>query len=77
MTIENSDLDHLQATYKSAVEQWISAICEEEALASGAHSEAEIDRWEAASFREEDARQKAKSAKKTYEGGLRKKFFDF
>jgi hypothetical protein len=77
MPIENADLDHLQAAYKTAVEQWISTIRQEEALASGNHSEAEIDTWEAAGFREEDAHQKAKTAKKVYEDALRKEFFDF
>ena len=76
MAVEISDLDQLQTAYKTAVDQWISTIREEEALASGDHSEAEIDTWEAAGFREEDARNKAKEAKKEYEGALREKFFD-
>jgi hypothetical protein len=77
MAVEISDLDQLQTAYKTAVDQWISTIREEEALASGDHSEAEIDTWEAAGFREEDARTKAKEAKKKYEGALREKFFNF
>jgi hypothetical protein len=77
MAVEVSDLDQMQAAYKEAVEQWIKAIREEEELASGDHSEAEIDAWEAADFREEDAREKAKEAKKNYEDALREKFFNF
>jgi hypothetical protein len=77
MTVEISDLDQMQAAYKTAVDNWISTIREEEALASGDHSEAEIDAWESAGFREEDAREKAKLAKKEYEDALRKKFFNF
>ena len=77
MAIEISNLDQMQASYKAAVEQWIAAIREEEALASGNHSEAEIDAWEAAGFREEDARDKAKDAKEKYEAALREKFFSF
>lgn len=77
MAIEISDLDQLQTAYKTAVDQWISAIREEEALASADHSEAEVDAWEAAGFREEDARNKAKEAKKQYEDALREKFFNF
>jgi hypothetical protein len=77
MTVEISDLDQMQAAYKTAVDNWISTIREEEALASGDHSEAEIDEWEAAGFREEDAREKAKLAKKEYEDALREKFFNF
>ena len=77
MAVEVSDLDQMQAAYREAVEQWIKAIREEEALASADHSEAEIDAWEAADFREEDAREKAKEAKKNYEAALREKFFNF
>jgi hypothetical protein len=77
MAVEISDLDQLQTAYKAAIAQWINTIREEETLASGDHSEAEIDTWEAAGFREEDARNKAKEAKKEYEGALREKFFDF
>ncbi|MGB6686741.1 MAG: hypothetical protein WBE76_02760 [Terracidiphilus sp.] len=77
MTDEVSDLDQMQAAYKEAVDRWITAIREEEALASGIHSEANIDEWEAAHFREEAAREKAKSAKKAYEDALRMKFSNF
>jgi hypothetical protein len=77
MPVEVSDLNQMQAAYKEAVDQWISAIREEEALAAVDHSEAEIDAWEAADFREEDARKKAKKAKKNYEDALREKFFNF
>ena len=77
MAVEISELDQMQAAYKAAVEQWITAIREEEALASGDHSEAEIDAWEAAGFREEAARDKAKDAKQQYEDALREKFFSF
>jgi hypothetical protein len=41
------------------------------------HSVAEIDKWEAAHFREEEARNQAKKAKKEYEDALREKFFGF
>ena len=68
-------LDEMQSAYKAAVEAWIVAIREEEALASVNHSVAEIDRWEHAHFHEEELRNKAKAAKKEYEGALRFKFF--
>ena len=77
MSVEISDLDQIQAAYKTAVDNWITTIREEEALASFEHSETEIDAWEAAGFREEDARKKAKQAKKNYEDALREKFFNF
>jgi hypothetical protein len=76
MEQETKDLDQLQSVYKSAVEEWIGAIRQEEALASSAdHSVAEIDQWEQAHFHEEDLRNKAKAAKKEYENALRFKFF--
>lgn len=71
------ELDQLQTAYKAAVEEWITAIKHEEALASVNHSVAEIDQWEAAHFKEEDIRRKVKAAKKQYEDALRKKFFGF
>jgi hypothetical protein len=77
MTTDIEPLDQLQAAYKTAVEAWIAAIKEEEALASGDHSVAEIDKWEKAHFREEEARDKAKEAKSAYEDALREKFFGF
>lgn len=75
--IEEAELNTLQAAYKSAVEQWIGAIREEEALASVNHSVADIDKWEAAHFREDDLRNAVKAAKKQYEDALRLKFFNF
>jgi hypothetical protein len=45
------ELDQLQADYKAAVDDWMAAIREEEALASGDHDVAELDKWEAAGFR--------------------------
>ena len=77
MEVETAELDQMQSTYKAAVEDWVAAIREEEALASGNHSVAEVDRWEHAHFREEEARNKAKAAKAEYEAALRDRFFGF
>ena len=77
MDVEDSVLDQKQAAYKAAVDEWVTAIREEEALASGDHSVAEIDRWEEAHFQEEKLRNRAKDAKKEYEDALREKFFGF
>ncbi len=77
MAIDVSELDQMQSRYKSAVEAWVSAIRQEEALASVNHSVAQVDQWENASDLEEDARTKAKAAKKDYEDALRKEFFNF
>ncbi len=71
------DLDQMQADYKAAVEEWIAAIKQEEALASVNHTVAEVDKWEAAHFAEDDMRKKVKAAKKEYENALREKFFGF
>lgn len=77
MQSDTLDLDQLQNAYETAVEKWIAAIKQEEALASRDHSVAEIDRWEEAHFREDEIRGRVKAAKKQYEDALRKKFFGF
>ncbi len=74
---DTSKLDEIQNAYKAAVEKWIAAIREEEALASVNHSVAEVDKWEAAHFKEDGVRQQVKAAKKEYEDALRQKFFGF
>ena len=77
MSITTSKLDEMQSTYKAAVDEWIAAIRQEEALALVDHTVAQVDQWENAGFREEDARNKAKAAKKIYEDALRQEFFNF
>jgi hypothetical protein len=77
MSIDISELDRMQSDYKAAVDEWVAAIRQEEALASVNHTLAEVDAWEGAGFREEEARQKAKAAKKAYESALRQEFFKF
>ena len=77
MQKENSELDQMQDAYKATVEEWIAAIKQEEALASVNHSIAEVDKWEAAHFKEDEIRSKVKAAKKKYEDALRQKFFGF
>ncbi len=74
---QTAELDRLQAAYKAAVEQWIKAIRDEEALASVNHSVAEVDAWEAAHFREDELRDAVKAAKKDYEDALRRVFYGF
>jgi hypothetical protein len=77
MPNDTLDLDQLQNAYKAAVEEWITAIKREEALASVNHSVAEVDKWEGAHFTEDKIRSKVKAAKKKYEDALRAKFFGF
>ena len=77
MTVDVSELDQMQSKFKSAVDAWVSAIRQEEALASVNHSVAQVDQWENASDLEEKARNNAKVAKKDYENALRKEFYNF
>jgi hypothetical protein len=70
-------LDQSRSAYKAAVEEWIAAIKQEEALASVDHSIADLDQWEQAHFREDEIRSKVKAAKKQYENALREKFYGF
>ncbi|MGB2586157.1 MAG: hypothetical protein WA756_24100 [Pseudolabrys sp.] len=67
----------MQKLYKAAVEDWIAAIRQEEALASVNHDVADVDKWEAAHSREEDLRNNVLAAKKRYEDALREEFFGF
>jgi len=77
MQSDNLKLDQLQSAYKAAVEEWIAAIKQEEALALVDHSVAEVDQWEQAHFREDEIRGRVKAAKKRYEDALREKFYGF
>jgi hypothetical protein len=77
MQSDTLELDQMQAVYKAAVEEWIAAIKQEEALALVNHSIAEVDKWEGAHFAEDKIRSKVKAAKKQYEDALREKFFGF
>jgi hypothetical protein len=71
------ELDQLQAAYKAAVENWVAAVREEEALALGNHNVAELDKWEAAHFREYKLHKEADYRKRLYEDALRREFFGF
>jgi hypothetical protein len=77
MSDEYPELDRLQAEYRKAVEAWIAAIRNEEALASVHHTIAEVDKWESAHFAEDEMRSNVKEAKAKYEDALREKFFGF
>src|SRR6202034_662793 len=71
------ELDELQAAYKAAVDNWVAAVREEEALASGNHNVAELDKWEAAHFREHKLHKEADYRKRLYEDALRREFYGF
>lgn len=74
---QNVYLDRLRNAYKLAVEEWVSAIRAEEDLATPDHTVHAVDVWEHAGFREEDARNKAREARREYEDGLRRADFNF
>ncbi|RXH56795.1 hypothetical protein [Granulicella sibirica] len=74
---DQARLDEMQSKYKAAVDEWVTAIRQEESLASVCHDEAQIDEWEAADNTEEQARSNAKAAKEEYEGALREEIFGF
>ena len=71
------ELDQLLADYKAAVDKWVGAIREEEGLASGNHSVAELNQWEAAHFREHKLHKEADYRKRLYEDALRREFYGF
>jgi hypothetical protein len=71
------ELDELQAAYKAAVDNWVAAIREEEALASANHNVIELDQWEAAHFREHKLHKEVDFRKRLYEDALRREFFGF
>ena len=78
MSDVTAELDQLQAAYKGAVEAWLAAIKDEEALVSTAPQSIEdLDKWEDAHFKEDDARNKVIDLKHQYEDALREKFFKF
>ncbi len=77
VAIELAELNRLRDAYKQAVEQWVTAIREEEALATPDHSVRAWDRWEHAGFKAEEAGELATAAKEAYIDGLRKIDFSF
>jgi hypothetical protein len=74
---DQAELDRMQRAYKTAVDEWVSAIRAEEALASVIHEVTQVDKWEEAHFAAEELRAKAEAAKKQYEAKLRHHFFGF
>jgi hypothetical protein len=68
---DRSELDRLQQAYKEAVDRWVNAIREEEALATPDHSIVGWERWEQAGFRAQEAQDQSTVAKEAYKDGLR------
>jgi len=66
-----ADYDRLRQTYKTAVDAWVAAIREEEALATPDHSIVAMEKWDDAGFKEQDAQKKALAAKEALQSALR------
>jgi len=76
MSGEHPELDDLQATYKEAVEAWISSIRNEEDSLRKSFFD-RIDKWEQAHLDEDEMRNSVKAAKAKYEDALGAKFLRF
>lgn len=59
------------------MDEWREAIRVEEDFATPDHSMKEWEVWDQPGFKEEDAREKAKEARKAYADGLREKLYNF
>ncbi len=70
--MKNTGLSELRLAYKKAVDDWVSSIRDEEALAVPDHSMIAMEKWDAARFREQDAQTKASEAREAYHAALRR-----
>jgi hypothetical protein len=75
--MENLDFDQLLSAYKKAVDNWVAAIRAEEALATPDHSMVQMELWDDAGFKLQDAEAAAKKARDAYKNALRKKNYGF
>jgi|HubBroStandDraft_6_1064221.scaffolds.fasta_scaffold161543_2 hypothetical protein len=69
--MSKSALSVLRLAYKKAVDDWVRAIRDEEALATTDHSMTAMELWDEAHFREDDARRQATEARDAYKDALR------
>ena len=75
--MDNQDFDQLHTSYKQASDHWGEAIRAEEALATPDHSMKEMERWDDAGFKLQDAESAAKKARDAYKNALRRKNYGF
>jgi hypothetical protein len=75
--IFNENSINCRRPIRRSVENWVAAVRQEEALASGNHNVAELDKWEAAHFREHKLHKEADYRKRLYEDALRREFYGF
>jgi hypothetical protein len=70
--MQDEDFDELLSDYHQAVDNWVTALRAEEALANDDHSMVEMEKWDAAGF----AEAVAKKARDRYKNALRKRTTD-
>jgi hypothetical protein len=75
--MENPNFDQLLKSYREAVDHWVDAIHAEEALATDDHSMVEMELWDDANFKLQDAELAATKARDAYKNALRKKNYGF
>jgi hypothetical protein len=75
--MSDPDFDQLLATYKQAVDQWVAAIRAAEALANPDHSMVEMEKWDDADFKVDEAEKSARRARDAYQNALRQKNYSF
>jgi hypothetical protein len=66
----------MRESYKKAVDDWVSSIRSEEALATSDHSMIAMEKWDDARFTEQDAAGRASEAREAYKSALRKVNYD-
>jgi hypothetical protein len=71
--METPDFDQLLKSYKQAVDHWVDAIRAEESLPTADHSMTEMEKWDAAAFKVDEAEAAAKKAREDYQDALREK----
>lgn len=69
--MSKESFDQLSMAYKKAVNNWVEAIREEEALATPDHSIVAMEHWDTAHFKVQDAQDKATEAREAYKDALR------
>lgn len=75
--MDNSGFDQLLENYRQAVDGWVNAVRAEESLATQDHSIVQMERWDDADFKVQEAEKAAREARDAYKDALRKKNYGF
>jgi hypothetical protein len=75
--MSKADLDNLRLAYKKSVDEWVDTIRAEEALATPDHSMIAMEHWDAAHFKEQEAKSRGTEAREAYKSGLREANYGF